>query len=117
MSVPKHAIWRGWGVLVVVVGYLGLLAGQLIGTAIDGPAGYDQNGQWVVGLGLLAAAGVLWPIARRQNSGERVVIDKETGQEVVVRPGHALFFIPMQYWSPIWAAIGVLLIVGGLLRR
>jgi hypothetical protein len=110
-------IWRGWGIVVAVIAFLGLLAGQLVGTAIYGPVGYEQNATWLVGSGLLVAAGVLWPIGQRMNSGGRVLIDKETGQELMLKPGHSLFFIPVQYWSPILAVIALIMIVMGLLRR
>jgi len=110
-------IWRGWGILVAVIAFLGLLAGQLVGTAIFGPVGYEQNATWLVSLGLLVAAVVLWPIGRRMNSGGRVLVDKATGQEVILKPRHSLFFIPVQFWSPILAVIAVIMLVTGLLRR
>jgi hypothetical protein len=37
----------------------------------------------------------------------RVVVDKATGREMVLRKRHALFFIPMIYWGPIFLALGV----------
>lgn len=60
---------------------------------------------------------VLWPIGRRMNSGGRVLVDKATGQEVILKPRHSLFFIPVQFWSPILAVIAVIMLVTGLLRR
>jgi hypothetical protein len=110
-------IWRGWGILVAVIAFLGLLAGQLVGTAIFGPAGYERNATWLVGVGLLVAAAVLWPIGQRMNSGAQVLVDKATGQEVILKPGHSLFFIPVQYWSPILAVIAVLMIIVGIIGR
>jgi hypothetical protein len=106
-------VWRGWGILVVLIAFLGLLAGQLIGTAVMGASNYDSNATWLVGLGLLLAAAVLWPIGKRLNSGSRTFIDKETGREIVVRPGHSLFFVPMQFWAPILGVIALLMIVNG----
>lgn len=61
-------------------------------------------------LGLLAAAGVLWPLGRWMNQTEtRTLIDPQSGQTVELSTGggHTLFFIPLQYWSIIWAVIGV----------
>jgi hypothetical protein len=62
-------------------------------------------------LGLLAAAGVLWPLGRWMNQSEtRMLFDPQSGQmvELVIGGGHTLFFIPIQYWSIIWAVIGVI---------
>lgn len=37
----------------------------------------------------------------------KVVIDKETGVEIIIKKSHTLFFIPLKYWVYIWLVIGV----------
>jgi hypothetical protein len=49
-----------------------------------------------------------------ERSGEqRTFIDKATGQEVVMKPKHDLFFIPVKYWSFVLAAVGVFVFFKG----
>jgi len=82
-------IWRGWGVLSVVIaaacffafGYLGHLT-----------IGSKSGAQFGVAIGLVIAAVVNWFVGRSLNSGRR-----ETKANVLNR--HSLFFIPMEWWS------------------
>ena len=37
----------------------------------------------------------------------QVLVDKNTGAEIHVRPNHSFFFIPVQYWSAIVLAFGI----------
>jgi hypothetical protein len=37
----------------------------------------------------------------------RVMIDKATGREIVLRRSHSLFFIPIFYWGPIFIAMAL----------
>jgi len=51
------------------------------------------------------ASGLLgWYLRTRPG---RVLIDKQTGQQVVFRHSHSLFFVPMFYWGPVFIAAGV----------
>ena len=63
-----------------------------------------------MGLGASWEGKILWPLGRWMNQTEnRVFVDPQTGQpiEAQVGGGHTLFFIPMEYWSFIWGAIGL----------
>ena len=44
----------------------------------------------------------------------RVVMNRETGREDLVKPNHHLMFIKLEYWGPIFFAIGVALIASHL---
>lgn len=37
----------------------------------------------------------------------KVMIEKETGREVILKPDHSFFFIRMEYWGPLLLALGV----------
>ena len=111
-------VWSGLGVLVIVIvavvgGAVAALVGAVLGTA---PA--EQLGGLGFGLGGLAAAAVNWLVGRRLNSGAgRVLLDPATGQQVVLRRRHSLFFIPMQWWSVPIAAISVVMLMSGLFGK
>ena len=100
-------IWRGWGVLTIAIV---VLVGGLV-TAISFNL-LKETGRFV-GLaftaGLVAAALVNWFVGRRLNSAPgRELMDPATGQRVVLRRSHDLFFVPMEWWS-------VLLLIGALI--
>lgn len=93
-------IWSGWGILTVVIAVL--VGGGV--TALLFPAfealGLHRISGLAVMLGLLAAAAANWVVGRRLNTrpGQELV-DKATGQTVVLRRTHSLFFIRMEWWS------------------
>ena len=97
-------IWSGWGILVpLIVVLVGGFA------AIGG--GDDHAGEGLA-IGLFLSAIIIWIVGKKFNSGQdRRLLDPETGQEVLVKAGrHSLFFIPMQWWGPIVAGLGVVVL-------
>jgi hypothetical protein len=107
-------IWSGLGYLVVVIGFGTLLLTELVSEKITGDDQFYQRHGWVVLVGMLVAAALTHGLHRvllRQR--ERVLIDKQTGQEVVLRTDHSLFFIPVKWWPLVFAAIGVGFAVAG----
>ena len=60
-------------------------------------------------LALLVAGIIIGPLGKWLNNRKaKILIDKETGEEVVVTNNNSLFFIPMEYW-------GIILIVSSAL--
>ena len=93
-------IWTGWGILVlpIVLG-TALLVGaalQALLTALQA----EHLSALSFSLGLFAGAAANWVTGKRMNSDPgRELQDVATGQRVVLRRQHKLFWIPMQYWS------------------
>lgn len=110
-------IWQGWGILVAVFFVVATLLCDWAVGAVFG-ANYVKLHGWPMGVALLLAAAASWQFGRHLNGRPaRIVIDKETGEEVALKSGtHSLFFIPMQYWGFILAAFGLYAWVKDLLR-
>ena len=107
-------IWRGWGILAAVIVLLALIAMELVAEAVQGSGAYQEETALWAGLGLLLAGAVIYPLGRRLNGGEgRVMVDKQTGQEVVIKSTHSLFFIRMEYWGLAALAGGLISLVIG----
>ena len=105
-------IWSGWGILTVLIAALVCGTFSAGGVALFDMAGLHRWSGLAFGLGLLAAAAVNWWIGRRLNSRPgRMLTDQATGQTVVLRRRHSLFFIPMQWWSVPLAVAGVLMLL------
>lgn len=100
-------IWQGFGIIIPFVVVLMTQGFIFVAEKLGGPGTYDANPLWPsVDLGLTAILITALGMYLRRR-GARVVIDKEAGQELVLRSKHSLFFVPMEYW-------GGILLVGGI---
>lgn len=93
-------IWSGLGFLVIpiVIG-TSVVVGTLCQLALE-VAGFPRFAFLAFSLGLFAAAWANWALGRRLNGRPgRELIDARTGEHVVLRRTHRLFWIRMEYWS------------------
>lgn len=110
-------IWSGLGVVVVAIVFLTSLAANLLTNAITHDPTYYDTHEWPLAVSLLVSAAITWAYgAYLQSKPGRIVIDKETGQETQLKRDHRLFFIPMKWWGPILALIGIWLGARDLLK-
>jgi hypothetical protein len=101
-------IWSGSGILVAIVGF-GCLALTEVITRTTLDEKYYQAHGWPKLAGFWIAAALVYFLALwLDRQPGRVMIDKATGQEVVLKRRHALFFIPVRFWVYIFFALGVL---------
>lgn len=105
-------VWTGHGYLVAVFVFGAALICNFAFDALWGDGFYSAH-KWTIAVAMFIAAilsaGVGYVLRQRT---AKVVIDKETGEEIVLdRASHTLFFIPMHLWGPILAAIGLALCV------
>ncbi len=105
------AWWRGWGCVVVVIGFIALCL-AILATYALGIYYYTTN---VVGLFLILAGVVTWFVGKRMNRDrERRLVDPATGEDVIVRNDHSLFSIRVEWWAPVMIVLGAILLVLGL---
>jgi hypothetical protein len=93
-------IWSGWGIVVipVVVGTT-VVVGAVGGLALRA-LGHPELIFLAISLGLFAAAAANWILGRRLNGrAPRELIDPATSERILLRRRHALFWVPVQYWS------------------
>ena len=103
-------IWSGLGFFVLVVAFATLLLVQAVADAVTGVEGYYSAHSGLQMTALLAAAVVLWFLGRYLNSKPgRRLIDRETGEEFVLRPRHTLFWIRMEYWAVALAGLAFII--------
>ena len=102
-------IWSGLGFLVAVVTFLLLLAAEYVTESLFRDESYYQAHGWPKLLAFFLAGAVVWPLGMYLNRRQgKVMIEKETGKEVLIKPDHSFFFIRMEYWGPILFALGVI---------
>jgi len=102
--------WTGWGILVLPIGALGGLGGTSLASAL----GSSDNPNLGTVLGLVAAGAVIWLLGRRLNTAQPG-FHPQTGQPVLYANRHRLWLLPMQWWGPIAAVVGVVVGVQSLL--
>lgn len=102
-------IWSGIGWVVAVIAFGCLMAAEYLTEAMTGDESYYQAHGWPKLAGFMVASLILFLVARlRDGKRDRHLIDKETGQEVVLRANDSLFFIPLRYWPVAAVVLGVL---------
>ncbi len=87
-------IWRGWGVLAAPLALVGAFLGGLL----------HKMGlpfRLAALLGFLLGAGLIWWVGTRLNdpAKARMMVDAKTGESVLLRSRHDLFWIPLQWWA------------------
>ena len=105
-------IWNGWGFLVAIIVFGCSLLGEIATESFFSNDTYYQSHVWPLTVALLAAAVLVWLLGlylgRRP---KRVVIDKATGQELVLDGKDDLFFVPVRYWPLLLVAAAIVQLV------
>lgn len=101
-------IWSGLGFLVPIIGLGCLFLAQVATGSLFQDTAYYQNNGWPKLAGLLTAAALTYLLSTLlDRQPGRAVIDKTTGRELVLKPRHSLFFVPLKYWSYVFVALGI----------
>jgi len=105
-------IWRGLGILSVVVPFGVALAGELSVDGIMGKGYYSSHTE-IPAFSLAIGGQLVWLIGRYANSKERRFRTlPDTGQTVRVQSTHTFFWIPME-----WMAIPIVAFAGFMLFK
>ena len=104
-----HIVWSGKGYLVAVLTFGSSLLGNLITNAATGDRSYWDGHRWPFATCLCVASVACWLVGLHlHGKGARLLIDPQTGEEVILRNSHTLFFIPVVWWGPILAVWGAI---------
>ena len=104
-------IWRGLGFLVPIIFFIGVLLTQSIAAAIWGNSVLDRD-NLLMAISCFVAAIICYLIGSLfDRKKPKVYIDKETGQEFVVKKTHSFFFIPLKTWGFILPIIAIVLFI------
>jgi hypothetical protein len=102
-------IWSGLGFLVAVITFLFLLSAEYVTESLFGDESYYQDHGWPKLAAFFLAGAVVWSLGAYLNRRQgKVMVEKETGKEVLIKPNHSFFFVRMEYWGPILFALGII---------
>jgi hypothetical protein len=102
-------IWSGLGFVVPIIPIACFFVTQFALTSIFNDATYYSQHSWPKLMVWLMAVGTVGLVGWLLSRGS-VFTDKTTGEAVTIRRSHTFFFIPVIYWAPIVAAIGLVTI-------
>ena len=86
-----------------------LLAAEYVTEWMFADDSYYQAHGWPKLVAFFIAATMIWPLGIYLNRREgKVLIEKATGKEVLIKPNHSFFFIRLDYWGPILLVLGVI---------
>ena len=101
-------IWTGWGWLVPVIVFVVSLLTQVTSQAVTGQDQIYKEQSWLFATSTLVSGIIVWFLGKYFDEKKgRVVIDKETGQEMLLRSSDSLFFVPLRFWAFILPVIGI----------
>ncbi len=102
-------IWSGLGALIPLAVLISAILVQLTVNSIFGAHFYSSS-HWAISLALLLSALASWLIDLRVKSQKgKLVIDKQTGKEILLKKKHTFFFIPVKFWPYIFI-VGALIV-------
>jgi hypothetical protein len=104
-------IWRGAGAAVIVIAIAAFVMSEIVTESIFKDESYYQTHGWPKLLACWIAAILSWYLGQYLNQKQgRILIDKNTGEEVFLKPHHSLFFIKVEYWGPVFFILGFILL-------
>ena len=103
-------IWSGKGILTLLILIFGIGISQSVYETISGLKPDQQDGDlmWACSF-LIGLIGNLFLSRYLDKKPKRIVIDKETGQELELDQNGTLFFISIQKWTVIYAIMSLTL--------
>jgi len=104
--------WKGYGFLALVIA---VAIGAITAFTFSKLGSTEDLGAAV---GAIISGVVIWIVGSRLNSitKERTVVDKKTGNEIILKPNNSLLFIKMQYWGFIVGGIGLIMLADVLIH-
>lgn len=102
-------IWRGWGILAVIIPVMFFLLSIAIAVEVNI---HNVIIQFLPLISLFISGPVVWFTGVKLNNTQpRNLIDPKTQQKFTFKKVHSLFWIPMQYYGIIILAFGILIVI------
>jgi hypothetical protein len=98
-------LWSGRGYLVPVGTFVISLVMEWVTESLTGDEAYYQESAWPLSLALLAAAALAYGVGKRLNRPRSDPHAQPSVAAPAERARHTFFFIRMEYWGPILAAL------------
>lgn len=93
-------IWQGLGILVpVIIGAILFIIPGVFKAVIPHDA-FASYFKYISSFSILLGAMAVWFLGKKLNGGKgQMLTDEQTGEKVMLKAKHTLFFINMEYWA------------------
>ena len=99
-------IWQGLGLLAVLIPIaMYALTVKVLQLALG--VAYTDTHSWPGALGTILGAALVYLLAMRLDAPGRTLVDQRTGQTVIIKRKHTLFWVPMHILAMVLAAVGL----------
>ena len=89
--------------------------GAFLENSIWGGAPNFGAGNIIISVGLAVSSIACWFLHKSlMQKGTKILLDKETGEDVLFKPSHTLFFIPMHWWGVIGGVVSSFVLFDGI---
>jgi hypothetical protein len=102
-------IWNGFGFFVFILAFGSAIGTELISEYLAGDDTFYQQHPAMISVAMVFSAILTYLLnllISRQKA--QVLIDKETGEEMILQHSQSLFFIPVKWWPVIFLLIAVI---------
>jgi hypothetical protein len=100
-------IWKGAGFIVAVIAFASLVLTEFLVESLLRDEKFYQHHGWPKLVAFVAAALIVYPIARYLDAREeRAPVDPATGKRVVLKSNHSLFFVSVRTWPIVLVLLG-----------
>jgi len=107
-------IWKGWGVLAILIPLICSLLAQLAFDSLSGDGFYKES-DWAMPLVISLSSILVFVVGYKLNNKQgRILIDPENNEQVELKETHSMFWIPLQYWGIIVFVISAWMYVANL---
>jgi len=109
--------WSGFGFLAIIIPAIVLIVTQIVIDFFLGK-GFYTNHYIIQSFGLYLSSIFIWVIGKYlQKRKAKVLIDKETGKEVIIDySNHTFFFIKLHYWSIACIVFGLYITISNIIN-
>jgi predicted lysophospholipase L1 biosynthesis ABC-type transport system permease subunit len=99
-------VWQGFGFAGILIPILMYVVTVKLFQSLFGIA-YTDTHAWPGAVGTLIGAGLIYWLSVALDKPGRTLLDPQTGQTVVLRKKHTVFWIPLKYIAAIMAVVGL----------
>lgn len=105
-------IWSGFGYLTILIPIAVIWVSRiLLEPVLGGSLNYDMA-KWPLFIALVISSVILFFVDKKlEKEKGRIVIDKATGKEIVLKRKNAMFFIDIKYWPYIITVLGIISLI------
>ena len=101
-------IWKGYGFLAIIIPVMIFIPVLMIVSVIAGSGASEEITGIGIAISLALSSFATWKVGKRFNGGDgKILIDPDTGEQVLLKLEHSFWFINLEYWGFLWGILSI----------